>query len=521
MNRGITAAVLILMLVPSILLASGEGERGQEDLARKILLVASVDSITTWDPSASYSTEIAYFTNFYEGLIRANPPGSAEPFAPLLATGWEVSDDGLVWTFSLREGVKFHDGTDFNSEAVKYSFERTKELGLGAAFILDPIKEINIIDDFEVQFRLSYAAPLDRIVASAYGSWIISPSTRGMTREWFEQGRVAGTGPYLLDSYSPEQEIRLIKNENYWNYNDAAVEQVIIKIVKDAVTMQNMLESGQADIVTLVPRESLDSVDSRPDCKILRGPSFMSYSVHMNTSRPPLDNVLVRKAISHVVPYEDIIKVSVGDLGRQAAGPIPYGQFGFYSDLEKYDYDVGKARELMKKAGYPDGIERELVFTYAAENATHAAYAPLLAESLQKIGISLDIRPMMWNAQWGMMKGEPDSTQDLGALLWWPTINDPFETLSSLWRTEEVPFFNFSYYSNEEFDELITTAYAEPDDGRAVSMYERAQKILVEDAPALYLIDLTTAVPMRANVDGYVINPSYPKAMYFHGVVKN
>lgn len=513
--------VLLLFLVASLAFAGGQGDVKQEDLAKRILLVASVDSITTWDPSASYSTEIAYFTNFYEGLIRATPPGSEKPFEPLLATDWKASPDGLVWTFNLRKGVKFHDGTDFKADAVKYSFERTMELGLGAAFILDPIKEIKILDDYTVEFHLSYAAPLDRIVASAYGTWIFSPATKEKPREWFEDGNVAGTGPYMLESYKPDQELILKKFPQYWRESSQpGMEQVVIRIVKDAVTMQNMLEAGQADVVTLVPQESLKSVDGRPDCKVLLGPSFMNYAIHLNTRRPPLDNVLVRQAISYAIPYQDIIKASVAELGRQAAGPIPFGQFGFNSELPTYKCDLQKAKELMSKAGFPNGINRTLVFTFAAENAAHQAYAPLIKEGLERIGIPVEIRPIMWTAQWELMKGDPAKAQDLGALLWWPTFNDPYETLASLWRTEKKPFFNFAYYSNPEYDKIIDEAYATPDTKKALELYKKAQELLVREAPSVYLFDLTTAVPMRENIEGYSINPSYPKAMYFYGVFK-
>lgn len=520
MKKRLVILILLPLLVVSFAFAKGQGEVKQEDLAKQILLVASVDSVTTWDPSASYSTEIAYFTNFYEGLIRATPPGSAQPFEPMLATEWKASPDGLLWTFVLRRGVKFHDGTPFTAQAVKYSFERTMELGLGAAFILDPVKEIRIVDDYTVQFHLSYAAPLDRIVASAYGTWIFSPSVKDKPREWFEQGNVAGTGPYFLESYKPDQELILRRFTEYWGDKSIpALDRVVIRIVKDAVTMQNMLESGQADIVTLIPQESLKAVDDRPDCKVLLGPSFMNYAIHINTVRPPLNNVLVRQAISYAIPYQDIIKVSVAELGRPAESAIPFGQFGFSSG-SKYSYDLQKARALMKQAGYEGGIGRTLVFTYAAENAAHQAYAPLIKENLEKIGIPVEIRPILWNAQWEMMKGDPAKAQDLGALLWWPTFNDPYETLASLWRTEKNPFFNFSYYSNKEFDTIIDEAYATPDETKALTLYKKAQEILMRDAPSVYLFDLTAAVPMRANITGYVINPSYPKAMYFYGVYK-
>jgi peptide/nickel transport system substrate-binding protein len=514
--------LFIAMLAVTTLCAISPAWAAGDD-AKKILVVASVDSVTTWDPCASYSTEIAYFTNFYEGLVRATPPGSPKPFEPLLAVSWKTSADGLVWTFSLRKGVKFHDGTAFNADAVKYSFDRTKKLGLGAAYILDPIKEIKVLDDYTVEFRLSSMAPLDRIVASSYGAWIFSPAaTRDKPREWFEEGHEAGTGPYVLQSWKPDQSLLMGKFDAYWGgWSKPGVDRVAITIVKDPVVMQNMLEAGQADMVTLIPTEALDRVDKRPDCKVLIGPSFMNYAIHINTQRPPLDNPLVRQAISYAIPYKDIIRVSVTDrLGRQAMGPIPEGEFGHDGNLMQYSYDLPKAKDLMKKAGFADGIQRPLVFTYAAENAAHAAYAPLVKESLAKIGIAVEVRPILWNAQWEMMKGDQSKAQDLGALLWWPTLNDAYETLSSLWHSEAKPYFNFAYYKNAEFDSLVDKGYVASSGAETLKLYKQAQEILLREAPSIYLFDVANALPMRENIQGFVINPSYPKAMYFYGVSK-
>ncbi|MGB9606576.1 MAG: ABC transporter substrate-binding protein, partial [Bryobacteraceae bacterium] len=131
--------------------------------------------MTTWDPSASFSTEVLYMVNLYEPLLYVNPPGSPEQFRPALAESWEVSSDGLEWTFHLRKGVKFHDGEPLTAQAVQQSIQRTIDLGLGAAFIWSPVDTIEAVDDYTVRFHLKYAAALDLIAASSNGAWIMSP----------------------------------------------------------------------------------------------------------------------------------------------------------------------------------------------------------------------------------------------------------------------------------------------------------------------------------------------------------
>ena len=161
----------------------------------KNMVYSSPYNITTLDPSVSYSTEVQYMANIYETLIKVNPPGSKEMFSYVLATGFTASDDGLEYTFTLRKGVKFHDGTAFTAEAVKFSLERTKKIGKGAAFIWGDLKEVKIVDDYTVKLILKSPAPLPMIAASANGSFIMSPSVGDKGQEWFDQGNEAGSGP--------------------------------------------------------------------------------------------------------------------------------------------------------------------------------------------------------------------------------------------------------------------------------------------------------------------------------------
>jgi len=492
-------------------------------LPKNILVFASTDSITTWDPSAAFSTESSYMPNIYEGLLRANPPGSEKDFEPLLAKDWKVSKDGLIWTFYLREGVKFHDGEPFNAQAVKYSIERAMKLGLGAAFIFDPVKEIKIIDNYTVQFILKYAAPFDRIVASANAAWIMSPKSAKKGREWFEEGHEAGTGPYMLESWKPDEEIVFKKFEDYWGgWKRPHLDRIIVKIIKEAVVSQQMLEAGEVDLATRIPIDSIARVQAREDCEVLRGPSFMNYCLHLNTAKPPLDKKLVRQAISYAISYQDIIKVSVAGWGRQAVGPVPYGEFGHDEYLYQYRYNLDKARKLMAEAGYAKGIDGKLILTYAAENIAEKKFCPLIKEGLAKIGIEVEIRPMIWTSQWEWVKGDPQKAQDLAALLWWPTFNDPYDTLYSLWHAEEEPYWNFAYYKNPKFDQLIKEAYetSGSDPERAKGLYSTAQQILIMDAPSVFLFDVERGVYKRANLKGYIINPSYPRVPFFYYMYK-
>jgi peptide/nickel transport system substrate-binding protein len=512
----IFAFVFVTALIIGLALPAGAAK-----LPKEILVQASTDSITTWDPSASYSTESVYMPNLYETLIWVTPPGSDKLFEPGLAERWEASADGLKWTFYLRKGVKFHDGGMLSAQAVKDSFERTIKMGKGAAFIFEPVKEIKVLDDYTVQFVLKKSAPFDRIAASANAAWIISPNAVKNDRSWFDGGKEAGCGPYMLESYKPDEEIVFKKFDDYWRgWKKPYLERIVVKIVKEGTVQEQMIESGVADWGNRIPVESSKTFGEKECCERPVGPSFMNYAVHLNTQKFPFDHKKIRQAASYAIPYESMIEVALGGLGTQAVGPVPFGQFGHDKSLYQYKTDIEKAKKLMAEAGYPNGIKEKVIFTYASENAVEKAFAPLLKEGLAKIGIQVEIKPMIWTAQWDLMKGGPEKSHHMAALLWWPSFSDPYETLFSLWHDEEKPYWNFSYYKNAAYDKTILEAYSTPDSSAAQALYSKAQKMLIEDAPSIFMFDVQRPVFKRKELKGFVINPNYPRVPFWYNMYK-
>jgi peptide/nickel transport system substrate-binding protein len=324
-----------------------------------------------------------------------------------------------------------------------------------------------------------------------------------------------------LESYKPDEEIIFKKFDAYWQgWEGPHFNRIVVKIVKEATVAEQMLESGVADLATRIPIESSKILDTKACCERPVGPSFTNYAIHLNTTKFPFNNKLIRKAVSYAMPYENMIEISLAGLGRQAVGPVPYGQFGHDDTLYQYKYDLVKAKKLMAEAGYPNGIKEKVIFTYASENAVEKACAPLLKEELAKIGINVEIRPMIWTAQWDLMKGGAEKAHDMAALLWWPTIGDPYETLYSLWHVEKKPYWNFSYYKNPAFDETILKAYSTPDGAQAQALYSQAQKMLIEDAASIFLFDTDQPIFKRRELKGYVINPNYPRVPFWYYMYK-
>lgn len=488
--------------------------------APRVLKIANTANITTWDPIESFSTEAAYMANVYEQLLRINPPGSAEMYTPLLAESWESNADGTVWTFNLRSGVTFHDGEPMNADAVVKSLDAARTAG-GASFIWWMVDSIEAVDDLTVQINLSSSAPVDLIASSLYGAWIVSPKAldaAAADENYWADGKEAGTGPYFIESYVPDQEIVFQKFENYWGgWEDDQFDTVLVQIVPEALTQQQLLESGSVDLVTSIPRDNYGSFKDNSNYTYYEEPSFFNYVGFFNTLRPPLDNAKVRQALSYAIPYDDIIQIGVKGLGTQSRGPVPAGVWPWSPDVNQYTYDIDKAKELLKEAGYENG-GFSLRLTYAAENATHEAYAPLIKDAYAELGVDVTIEAIAFGTQWAEAKNDPANAQDMFLLLYWPTYSDAgSDNLWSMFYYTEKPFFNLSYWNNPEFNALVDEAIGltVSDPAASQAKYVEAMNLLVEEAPGLFFFDTKAVFIIPKHIEGFQYNLNYPFVQYF------
>jgi peptide/nickel transport system substrate-binding protein len=483
--------------------------------APKVLRVANTANFTTWDPIKSFSTEAAYMANMYEQLLRINPPDSAERFTPLLAESWESSADGLTWTFHLRQGVTFHDGEVMNANAVKLSIEAAKDHG-GASFIWAPLNAITIKDDYTISFILKYAAPVDLIASSLYGAWIVSPkalAAAAADETYFETGIEAGTGPYMLDSYTPDQEVVFKKYDNYWGgWSPDNYDIVLNMIVPEATTQQQLLEGGEIDLASTVPYDNINTFKTNPDYTVYEEKSFFNYVGFFNTLRPPLDNPLVRQALSYAIPYQDIITIAFSGLGTQSRGPVPEGVWPWSDQVNQYTYDLDKAKELLKQAGYPDG-GFSIRLTHASENNAEATFAPLIKDSFAQLGVDVTIESMLFNQQWELAKTDPANAQDMFLLLYWPTYSDAgSDNLWSMFYYTESPFFNLSYWNNTDYNTQLDQAIADTvvDPAKSQQEYIDVMNLLVDQAPGVFFLDTKAPYVIPNHIAGFKYNLNYP-----------
>ena len=497
----------------------------QKPAVPKIVTYASLSEMITLDPSTEFSNSILVLPNLYEPLIWYQP-WSSPVLQPGLATSWESSNNSQTWIFHLRQGVKFHDGSAFNATAVKYSIERTINLGGGAAYIWGTVKQINILDTYTVQIVLSAPTPLDVVACASYAAWIMSPQIDSLAKaagftnasQWFNAGHDDGTGPYTVTKWDPQSEVDLQKFPGYWGgWTSDQFDTAVVKIVRDETVQEEMVKSGEIQIAEYVPPADIPSLQTDPNIKVYASPQYQNLYGLLNNKKFPFNNTLIRQAVSYAIPYQEMVASVLHGFGNVSVGPIPHGMPGHFNDLPTYTYNLTKAKQLLAQAGYPNG-GFHILLTYLTGDIREEGTSELIANSLKSLNIDVEIRAMTWIQQWSLAQGPALQAQDIFIFYWWPTILSPYDFLVSIFHSESSPVFNLGYYYHSDFDQLIDKAYAMEGSNKqaAYQLYWQAENKLVNDAAALYLWDLTDVHVLRSNVSGFQYNPGYTTVVFFY-----
>ncbi len=507
------AILLLVVILTGVIPLHSAVAQGNGSIA----VYANPTTLPSLDPSTSFSNDNTVMGNAYETLTFYNAPGSAKEISPKLATSWDSSADGLTWTFKLKQGVKFHDGTDFKADAVKFSVERTKKLGQGAAYIFDPVDEVKVVDDYTVQFKLKYTAPLDLILATGYAAWMISPKIGDKTGDWFNAGNDAGTGPYKIESYEVGQRLVMARFDDYWGgWKPGQFEKVVFQIAEDPTVRQQLITSGGADFTYDLPWDNYPALKTTKGVKVIVNPSFQNLLALLNHVKEPTNNPKVRQALAYSFPYEKVVKSLYGGLGTQARGPVPGKMWGHDPQTKQYEQNLDKAKQLLTEAGVGSGLT--LKCTYVSGDLNEQQVGELWKADLAKIGVTLDIQGMAWEAQWDLGKTNPAKAQEVFLFYWWPDYVTPYSFLFAMFHSEEKPNFNLGYYNNPDFDKLITQGNeaSGSDKAKASQLFGKAEQMLAEDSAAIFVVDIPNVHVIRDNITGFVDNPAYSHIVFWY-----
>ena len=477
---------------------------------------AMYGDIKDWDPSIAFSLEVMMLVNVYEPLLWYNPPGAKDQFTPALATRWSVSDDGLAWTFKLRRGVTFHDGTPFNAAAAKAALDRTIAMKKGAWYIWASVSAIEAPAEDTLVIRTKSPQPIDLIASSQYGAYMFSPTAAAKGTDWFNQGNAAGTGPYTVRQWVKGQQVVLEKNPDYWGgWTDKNFDRVFLKVVTENATQVQMLRSGEADFISLVPADAVATLNSEPGIVATSIPSWKNSQYLINTQKAPTDNKKFRQALTHLWDYQTVVNDIYAGHAEVGRGPIPATMWGHDSRIQAPTFDIEKARALIAESGVP-AAKRKVTMAYIGTSEEYKNSALLFQERARQAGVEVELLPGPWGVIWDRAKNL-ETAPNLQSMTWWPTYATPNDWLIGLFRTEKKALFNLSHYANPAFDKVLDEGVALEgvDRDAAIARYSEAQEMLMDDAVAIFYADIKTRVARRADIRGLEVNPAY-NAVFFH-----
>jgi peptide/nickel transport system substrate-binding protein len=470
----------------------------------------------------------------YEGLI-ALDGASTDTFVGLLAESWEPNEDESVWTFTLREGVTFHDGTPCDAEAVRLSFERYMTAGYGSGpdwtrFVPSP-EAITAPDPRTVVFDLGRPQPLFLAAAAAsYGPFVVNAEFLRTVEEDGDWGRNwamldatgTGTGPYKLAEFLPGELLRLEKNPDWWGGPDApAFDEVVLRVVVENATRRQLLESGEVDLTNALTADDFDALKENPGMVVLSEPSTRVDYFQLNTAGP-LNAPEARQAMSWAFPYDEVIEGVYQGYAVQPAGFVPESMRGFAPETFRYTTDLEKARELFAAAGVAEGTTLELAIRPGDENVTLAAQ--LFQANLAELGITLEISEIEASSYVGLLYGDaaPEERPPVFWWAWWPPYNDAWSHLNALVGCEMTGAAggaNFTGYCNEAVQEALDAALATDDEAEYTRLLAEIQQTISADDPAaVYYANPLQTVAYRAGLEGIVLNPINVETFYFQSI---
>ncbi len=470
------------------------------------LVVAITSDQGTLDPAVTMDNaawKITYPT--YQRLVEYD--GSSTEVKPGLAKEWQVSEDGLEWTFTLNEGFKFADGTPVTAEAVKFTFDRTLAIKKGPYDVYSVIKEVKVNSPTSVTFVLSKNfPPFLSTLAANYGG-IVNPKVKekeqnGDLGQNYLANNTMGSGPYQLEEWKKGQYFKLTPNPHY--PNQPALKTVYFKIIADPTAQRLQLEQGEVDIAEGIPVEQLTAMGNADNIELLQNPSLLVDYVYINTSRghEALKDKRVRQALSYAIDYQALTEAVQQGYATQMRGPIPKGLWGHDESAFQYSYDVEKAKALLAEAGVTN---LELNLLYSDNKPWWETEALTLQAFFAEIGVKLNLNKVAYATSREMMdKGE----FDLCLGVWSPDFADPYMFMNYWFDSNNFGLSgNRAFYKNDRVDQLVRQAATINDQAERIKLYQQAQQIVIDEAPYIYLYQKDSLLPVSKQVKGYVYNP--------------
>jgi peptide/nickel transport system substrate-binding protein len=512
--------LIVSMLAVLVLLGLGFTP-GLNAAERKDVLVIGMatSDIISLDPAKAFEfSGVGIINQLYDKLLDF-PAGRFDKPALSLAESWKVSDDGKIWTFKLRKGIKFHSGNELTAEDVVYSFQRVVYLKDQPAFILTQfgLKEdsIKAIDKYTVQITLDkqyaqgiFFSCLSAGVASIVDSKVVKQHVNktdkypdgDMGLTWLSRNS-AGSGPFILRGWEKNDRVVLDAYMNHFQH-PPQVKRVVIKEIVEATSRRLQVEKGDLDVAWEMFPDQVRELENNKDIQIARVAALQIWYVGMNVGTGPLADNRVRKAIRYAIDYDGIIENIMSGAGVPTNTFIPKG-FAGYEDKIIYRRDLDLARQLLKEAGYPDGFEISMDH---GDQTPYPAVAQVLQNSLVQVGIKVKLNKLIAAQLWPKYRAQK---HELILARWGPDYIDPHTNAQPFadYQAKQLCWRNVFY--NDKTSSLIQAAGVEMNDAKRIALYQEANRIIQEEGPYAFLFQPLYQHAVRENVENFYAAPTF------------
>ena len=518
----------LLLAILCILVLSGGSPALAQSRTEVLVIGQELGMITSLDPAKGFEViGSGVMAGVYDRLLDF-PAGKFDKPEPSLAESWKVSPDGLVWTFSLRKGVKFHSSNPMTAEDVVYSFQRAVLLKDQPAFILTQFgltpESIKALDPTTVQITLPkkyagglFLACMASIVSSVVDSKVVKQNVAktdqfpngdyGVT--WLSRNS-AGSGPFILRKWEKGEGVVLDANPGHFRY-PPKVKRVIYKDIAEAASRRLQVEKGDLDIAWNMQSDQVKELAKNKDIRIERYADNAIEYLGMNVTRPYLSDKRVRMAIRYAIDYDGIVNKIMGGAAKQINTFIPEGFAGYESRI-LYKTDIEKAKQLMKEAGV-SGFETTL---YHNDATPRPEVGQVIQASLAKIGIKATLNKMVGSQLMPLYRAQKT---DLFLGGWGPDYADPHTNAQPFADHTSKQLAYRNAYENEQTAKMIQDAGQEMDDGKRIALYQAANKILQEEGPFAFLYQQVAQHAVRSNVQDLKVGPN-PQMTKLYTVTK-
>ena len=458
---------------------------------------------------------------------------------PALAEKWDISPDGLTYTFHLRKGVKFHTTDyfkptrEFNAEDVAFTFERmlNKDHAFNKATSPSPsfeyaqdmglpenIAKIEKPDAHTVRFVLkkvdaaflaNLAMDFASVHSAEYGDQLLKANTANELNV-----KPVGTGPFVFRRYEKDAQIRYAANEQYWR-GKAKIDNLIFAITPDSAVRAQKLKANECQMSIYPKPAEVEVLKKDPNVKLMSENGLNIGYLSLNVTHKPFDNPDVRRAINMAINKKSLVDAVYQGAGQAAVNPIPPTMWSYNKNVKDYEYNPEKAKALLAKAGFPNGFETKLwaLPVQRPYNPNGTQTAELVQADLAKIGIKAGVVKYEW-AEY--LKRAKAGESDIGMFGWTGDNGDPDNFLATLLSCAAVGGSNYAQWCDKEYDELVTKGKQVTSVAERTKLYEKAQEVFKREAPWVPIAHSVVYQPMRKNVDGYKMSPF--GSVQFYGV---